>query len=498
MKKRFFIHPSLLNSEFSLDEIVFPPRKVPSFEVSQVSITTKLTKRTTLNTPILSSPMDTVTEHRMATLMAIMGGIGVIHYNFPSIEAQMSHVEKTRRFEAGFITKPIVLGKDVLVSDVYKAAEVNGFYTYPITEDGTLNSRLIGIVTRRDIRYCEDPKTPVSKLMTPKERLVVAHRKDTLDKNDINQANKILRKHNLDSLPIVDNDFKIIALVTDSDLRKNENHPNATKDDNKQLKVFVAVESRLSQAKERITQAAQLKVSGIVVDARNIFEDHIEIAKFTKKEFPQLDVILGNLVTVDVLHQVMKEAGKYIDAFRVGIGTGEICTTTESLGLGRNMGSSLFQLAQALKPYKKKFGQIGLIADGGIKSPHHIVGALTLGADAVMMGSELAGLDESPYEAYWDDDKAMTVKKVRGMGSAAAIAQRAGSNRYMLGQELADRFPEGIEKTIPYKGSGQKYLPKLITGIKQAMHGLGFKDIRELQEEGYIVPWRRAASKGSI
>ncbi|MFH0937326.1 MAG: IMP dehydrogenase [Candidatus Daviesbacteria bacterium] len=493
------LHQSLLDSEFTLDDIVFPPLEIPNFEWKDVDLTTKLTKNLTLKSPLMSSPMDTVTGSEMAILMALLGGIGVIHYNFPTLEDQIREVEKVRRFEAGFVLNPVVLNKNATVGTVFEAADKNGFFSYPITLDGTLKTPMIGFVTRRDVRYQEDLGKSVLEVMTPKAKLIVAHKRNTLDKNDIRAANKIIRDHNLDTLPIVDDQFRVVALVTDSDLSKDEKYPVATKDQNQQLKVLVAVESRLKTAQERIMAAKAAGASGIVVDARNIFQDHLEIAKWSKKHAPDLEVILGNVVTKEVVVEAMKYVGKFIDAFRIGMGTGETCVTTESLGLGRSLGSAVYEVAQALIPFKKKFGHIGLIADGGIKTPHHIVGALMLGSDCAMMGSELAGLEESPIRAEYNSERQQMIKTVRGMGSVEAIREKAGANRYMVTETAAlDRFPEGIKKTIAYKGAGEPYLKMLIAGIRQAFHGLGYKNIGQLQTKGIAYLGRKAISKGTL
>lgn len=497
--ERSRLHLSLQQSEFTLDDVSFAPEKIPNFEVKEVDLTTRLTERITLKSPLISSPMDTVTGYRMATLLALHGGIGVIHFNYPAIEDQMREVERVRRYEAGFVRNPVVVGPDATVGTINNLGEKNGFFSYPITADGTLEGLLIGIVTHRDIRFLEDPNVGVVDIMTYRDKLVVARKEETLDKGDIKAANQILRACKLDTLPIVDEDGRVVALVTDSDLEKDKKFPLATKDENKQLKVLVAVESRFGSARERIIAARDFGASGIVVDSRNIFADHLKIAEFTKKEAPELDVILGNVVTTGVIRQVMEEAGGYIDGFRVGIGTGEVCITTESLGIGRTMGSSIHAVEEALRYYQETLGRhIGIIADGGIKSPSHIVAAMILGADAVMMGSELAGLDESPIPAHWDSDRVMLVKRVRGMGSAAAISERAGASRYGLPIDpLYGRVAEGTEKIIPYKGPGGPVLTSLFSGIRQSMHGLGMRSVEELHNQGTIIPYKRSLSKGT-
>lgn len=488
----------LQENEFTLDDIIFPPCKIPDFSWREVDLTTQLTKRLTLKLLLMSSPMDTVTGSNMATLLALVGGIGVLHYNYPTIYDQMDDAKKTREFEAGFVKNPILLGPDATVGTVFKQAEINGFFSYPITQDGTKETPMIGMVTSRDLRYLENPKVLITEVMTPLERLITARREDTYDKKNIRAANKILRQHKLDTLPIVDQDNKIVALVTDSDLAKDKKYPLATKDENKQLKVLVAVESFLDAAKDRIMAARDVGVSGIVVDARNIYKDHLEIAKFAKKNAPELDVILGNVVEAEVIKRVMEEVGSCVDAFRVGIGTGEVCSTTESLGFGRALGSAIRDTSEALKSYQSKYGHIGLIADGGIKSPAHVIGALMLGANVPMMGTALGGLEESAAQRRYDEERGM-FKRIRGMGSFNAIQERAGSHRYNLARNPQEnRFPEGIEKDVSYKGPGEPVLEMFFNGVRQAMNGLGHRDIEELQRDGVIRHYIRAASKGTI
>lgn len=494
------LHLKLQGQEFTLDDIEFPQIQVRTGEVRDIDLTTKLTERITLRTPLISAPMDSVTGHKMAILMAVLGGIGVIHYNFLTIEDQMKEVTRVRRFEAGFVKDPLVLGQEATVGDVLRESEKNGFCSYPITEDGTLDSRMVGLIKKTDIRHREeDLEAKVTEVMTPRDQLIVADRKDTLDINDLRAANAVLRKHNLETLPIVDGD-RVVALVTDRDLRTDAKYPLATKDSNKQLKVFVAVESRLEAAKERILAARAAGASGIVVDSRSVYPAHYQIAEWTKLNTPELDVIVGNIVMPEGIETAMEAAGEYIDAFRIGMGTGEVCTSTELLGLGRPMGSALYDIDQAVRRYRQKLGRhIGIIADGGIKYPVHIIGSLMLGANAVMMGSGLAGFEESPFEAVYDEESKQMVKKVRGMGSAAVIRERAGSNRYDVnGLQPDERFPEGKEKKIPYKGPGEGHIKLLFAGVRQGIQGLGHRNLAELYGDGYIIPYVRADSKGTL
>ena len=490
------LHKDLENKEFWYKDITLIPNRLPDFERDRVDLTTHFTKRLKLKTPFVSSPMDTVTEAEMAILMALLGGIGVIHYNFQTIDEQIEEVEKVKRFEAGFVFNPVVLSPQNTVKDVYDVNDKYGFFSVPITEDGTLNSKLSGIITHRDIRYRKDMGTKLKEVMTPREKLIVAKKSETVDKNDLQAANEILRKNNLDTLIIVDEDDKVVALVADSDIRKNEQFPLATKDENKQLRVFIAVESRLNLAKERITKAIDVGVDGIIIDASVVFKEQLEIAKYCKENFPNLEIVLGNVDSAEMVGKILKEGSQYCDALRIGIGPGAACITQQELGTGRAQASAVWDCAQEIKKLESKYGFMSIIADGGIKipdtigrdvaKPGDITKALALGAQTVMMGSLLAGLDESPGEKEFDYEENRMVKKYRGMGSAEAMAKR-GALRYGI-EKMKIRIPEGKVIKVPYRGSGYDFIPQLIAGVKQSLQKQGLKNIKELQEEADIRP----------
>ncbi|HOJ39236.1 MAG TPA: IMP dehydrogenase, partial [bacterium] len=362
---------------------------------------------------------------------------------------------------------------------------------------------------RRDIRYREDMATPLKKVMTPRARLVVARKEDTVDRNDLEHANKIIRKHNLDTLPIVDRHDRVVALVTDSDLKKNEMYPLATKNENKQLRVFVAVESRLALARKRIGPAREAGADGIVVDAGIAFREQIEIARYCRKNFPGLQVVLGNVDSAEMVKTIIKEAGDCCDALRVGVGPGRACITQQHLGTGRAQGAAVLDCALAARELEPEYGLIPIIADGGIRvldapdeavyrklstltvksevfKPGDISKALALGAQTVMMGSVLAGLDESPGEREFDDEENRMVKKYRGMGSLEAMEKRSAV-RYAM-DKTKIRVPEGRVIKVPYRGSGYVFLPELIAGVKQSLQKQAFRTIEQLQREADIRP----------
>jgi len=490
------LHPDLINKEFWYKDITLIPNRLPDFERDEVDLTANFTKKIILKTPFISSPMDTVTEAEMAILMALMGGIGVIHYNFLTIDEQLEEAEKVKRFEAGFVFNPIVLSPLNTIRDVYNINDKYGFFSVPITEKGTLDSKLMGIVTHRNVRYRKDMETKLKELMIPREKLIVAKKSETVDKSDLHFANEILRKNNLDTLPIIDKRGRVVALVTDSDLRKNQMYLLATKNENKQLRVFIAVESRLSLAKERIAKAIDVGVDGIIIDASVVFKEQLEIAKWAKENFPNLEVILGNIDSAQMVEKIIKEASEYCDALRVGIGPGSACITQQELGTGRAQASAVLDCAEIAKKLEPQYGLMPIIADGGIEvideagqdvqKPGDITKALALGAQTVMMGSLLAGLDESPGEKEFDYEEDRMVKKYRGMGSIEAMERRSAV-RYAV-DKTKIRIPEGKVTKVPYRGSGYDFLPKLIVGVKQSLQKQGFRNIKELQEEADIRP----------
>jgi len=279
-------------------------------------------------------------------------------------------------------------------------------------------------------------------------------------------------------------------------LKKNEEWPLATKNENKQLRVFIAAESRLKSAKERISMAYDAGVDGIVIDASVIFKEQLEIAKFCKENFPEMEVVLGNVDSAEMVRKVIEEANNYCDCLRVGIGPGTACITQQELGTGRAQASAIWDCTQEAKKLESKYGLMPIIADGGIKipdlteqdvqKPGDITKALALGAQTAMMGGLLAGLDESPGKKEFDWEENKMIKKYRGMGSLEAMEKKGGL-RYGV-DKAKIKTAEGIVMKMPYRGSGYNFIPELIAGVKQSFQKQGFRSIKELQEDVDIRP----------
>lgn len=491
---------SIQDREFALDDLSFNIISVPTFEVSEVDLTIRLSDRTVLRRGMITAAMDSVTEGRMAIAIAREGGIGTIHNNC-SVDYQVREVQRVRRWEAGFITDPIVVGPQTPISELEQKAAEYGFDGFPVTKTGDLTGRLMGMVTERDVRAFRSEKgKPTTEIMTPLADLITARREDTLDaEHGLSAANNILLYRRLNRLPIIDQEGRVVALVTYRDLEKNDQYPLATKDSNKQLKVYVAVESRLELARERIIAGYAAGASGSVIDSRNVQPGFDQITMFAKETDPEKDVIVGNLTSGRVTREVLERAGKYIDAVKIGIGGGELCITSESTQIGRGLGSATWEIYQAIQEYTRETGKrVRIIIDGGIKTPGHYLAGGMLGADAVMVGSFLAGTDESPGKLEIDADGRF-FKWARGMGSEAVIREK-GANRYnVASQSIQDRFPEGIEKKFAYKGSCEQNVRIYFSGVAAAMQALNLRTQEDLKSStGIIIPVARSASKGSL
>ncbi|KAF1790550.1 IMP dehydrogenase / GMP reductase, conserved site [Phytophthora cactorum] len=427
---------------YTYDDLILMPGHI-NFGVDAVHLDTKVSRNISLHLPLVSSPMDTVTEHAMAIGMALHGGIGIIHYNM-TVEEQVKEVRLVKKFKNGFITDPKCLSPEDTLADVDRIKVEFGFAGIPITESGKVGSVLVGIVSNRDIDFIEDRQTKLKEVMST--NLVTAPEGVSLT-----EANRILRESKKGKLPIVNAKGEFVSLISRRDLVKNRDFPHASKDANKQLLVGAAIGTRPND-RERCTELVKAGVNLIVIDSSqgdSTFQ--VDLIKWIKATYPEIDVIGGNVVTRMQCKRLI-DAGA--DGLKVGMGVGSICTTQEVCAVGRAQASA--------------FG-VPVIADGGIASSGHIVKALTVGASAVMCGSLFAGTEESPGQYFFQDG--VRLKKYRGMGSIEAMT--AGSSKRYFATHAAVKVAQGVSGAVVDKGSLMRYVPYLQQGIKHGLQDLG-------------------------
>jgi len=452
---------------YTYDDLILLPGHI-DFGTSDVNLTTHFSRRIALKIPFVSSPMDTVTENKMAIQIALHGGIGVIHYNM-TIEDQATEVRTVKRFENARITDPQVLSPNNCVADVDAIKLKHGFSGVPITEDGNMGSKLVGIVTNRDIDFLADRSRKLSEVMTTD--LITVESEKTLK-----EMNKVLVESKKAKLPVVDHSYNLVGLLSRRDLLLNRDFPNATKDKFKRLRVAAAVGTR-PHDKERVKALVEENVDCIVIDSSqgdSVYQ--LEMVKWIKEMYPKVDVIGGNVVTMRQASSLIKCG---IDGLRVGMGIGSICTTQTVTAVGRAQASAVYHVSR----YARQF-QVPVIADGGIRNTGQITKALCLGASTVMMGSLLAGTSEAPGEYFFQDG--IRLKRYRGMGSLEAM-RKGSKDRYFVKGPVS--VAQGVSGAVQDKGSLRHYIPYLLQGVKHGFQDAGVNSIRKMlqhQQDGLI------------
>ena len=458
--------PKFVGEGLTFDDVLLVPA-YSDILPREVNVATKLTKDITLNIPLLSSAMDTVTEATLAIALAREGGIGILHKNM-SIESQVEEVRRVKRSESGLIIDPITLKVDAVISDALKLMKENKIGGIPIVD---ANNKLVGILTNRDLRFETNKKKKVSEVMTS-ENLITAP-----EGTDLRKAEKILQNYKIEKLPVVGRNGKLIGLITYRDILQLQSCPNAVKDDFGRLRVGAA----LGITKDLLDRTAALQQIGVDIVCLDSAHGHskgvLDSLKILRKNFKKLNIIAGNVATAAGA-KALASAGA--DCVKVGIGPGSICTTRIVAGAGIPQITAILEASSALKSMN-----IPIIADGGIRYTGDFVKAIAAGASAVMMGSMFAGVEESPGETIIYEGRKF--KQYRGMGSIGAM-QQGSSDRYFQDVEegIKKLVPEGIEGRVPYKGSLSEVITQYAGGLRAGMGYCGAKNISELQQAQFI------------
>lgn len=466
----------LVQEALTFDDVLLLPAE-SSVLPKDVDLKTQLTRDITLNIPLLSAAMDTVTESRLAIAMAQEGGMGIIHKNM-TIEQQAAEVRKVKKFESGVVKDPVTVSPETSVREVLDLTRALNFHALPVVKNA---NQLVGIVTSRDLRFETNLEQPVANIMTPKERLVTV--KEGTDRETVRE---LLHKHRIEKVLVINDSFQLCGMITVKDMLKEQEKPFACKDAMSQLRVGAAVGTGAG-SDERVAALVAAGVDILVVDtAHGHSKGVIERVSWIKKNFPHIPVIAGNIATAAAAKALAKVG---VDAVKVGIGPGSICTTRIVTGVGVPQITAISNVSEALKG-----SHVAVIADGGIRYSGDICKAIAAGASAVMIGSLLAGTEEAPGEVELYHGR--SYKAYRGMGSLGAMAQVHGSSDRYFQDGLAGQnklVPEGIEGRVPYKGSIVSIINQLMGGLRSGMGYTGCADIKAMRTKPEFV---RATSSG--
>jgi IMP dehydrogenase len=467
----------LLQKALTFDDVLLVPAHSDILP-RDTSLKTRLTRNISLNIPLLSAAMDTVTESRLAIAMAQEGGIGIVHKNFTARE-QAREVSKVKRFESGVVRDPITIPPTMRIRDVIALSEQHGISGFPVVD----GKQLLGIITNRDLRFEEDLDAEVRAKMTPREKLVYVK-----EGAELSEAKRLMNKHRLERVMVVNDSFELRGLITVKDIQKSKSHPNASKDEHGKLLVGAAVGVG-PENDERIDLLVKAGVDVIIVDtAHGHSRGVLERVRWIKTNYPHVDVIGGNIATAAAAKALVEYGA---DGVKVGIGPGSICTTRIVAGVGVPQITAISNVAQALKGTG-----VPCIADGGIRFSGDISKALAAGASSVMMGSMFAGTEEAPGEVILYQGR--SYKSYRGMGSLGAMADGSADRYFQESSNTTDKFvPEGIEGRVPYKGSVLAIIFQLVGGVRSSMGYCGCATIDELRERAEFVEITSAGMRES-
>ncbi|NCQ17071.1 MAG: IMP dehydrogenase [Ignavibacteria bacterium CG22_combo_CG10-13_8_21_14_all_37_15] len=470
-------HQKVIYEGLTFDDVLLQPRK-SSVLPSQVDIRTKLTREISISIPFISAAMDTVTESNMAIALAREGGLGIIHKNM-SIETQAEEIDRVKRSESGMIRDPVTVNPDQPIFDALELMKKYKISGIPVIDS---TNTFVGILTNRDLRFSPNPKLKIKELMT-KERLITAP-----VGTDFATAEKLLQQYKIEKLPVVDKNGKLKGLITYKDILKKKQHPFASKDNLGRLQVGGAV-GVTGDTFDRVEALIAASVDVVVIDtAHGQSKGVLNLVKDFKKKFKDTQLIVGNIATSSAALELYSLG---VDAVKVGIGPGSICTTRVVTGVGVPQISAIMDVANALKGKN-----LPIIADGGIKYTGDSVKALAAGADTVMIGSLFAGVEESPGEKILLEGRSF--KSYRGMGSLGAM-QFGSKERYFQDMEddIKKLVPEGVEGRVPYKGQLSDTILQFVGGLRAAMGYCGVKNIKELKEKTHFIKMTSAGFRES-